>query len=131
MRLLTRHHVLMIFALFLCLVSFTDKVAAEEEPQLCPICRTVNKDSIGYGEKAASALIRGMLNASLGWTDFIRVPAKETKEGGNVFMGIANGLGAGISRTFVGIAEIFTFWTPQVEGEYLHLINDCPLDTTK
>jgi len=131
MRLTTRQHFLTIFALLLCLVNFTAEATAEEEPQLCPICQTANKDSVSYVEKAASTLARGALNASLGWTELIRVPAKETKEGGNVFMGIANGFGAGISRTFVGFAEIFTFWTPKSEGEYLHLIYDCPLDTTK
>ena len=86
---------------------------------------------MSYQEKATNTLLRGALNTTLGWTELIRQPAKEAKEGGNVFVGLANGVGQSVTRTLAGLGEIFTFWTPKVQGQYIHFAEDCPLDTTK
>ena len=98
---------------------------------LCPICKRISERQMGYAEKAGNTLARGALNTSLGWTELIRQPAQEVKRGGNAFVGIANGVGQGLNRTFTGLAELFTFWTPKVQGQYLHFSKDCPLDATQ
>lgn len=100
-------------------------------PLLCPICKRISEQQISYAEKAGNTLARGALNTSLGWTELIRQPAQEVKRGGNAFVGIANGVGQGLNRTFTGLAELFTFWTPKIQGQYLHFSKDCPLDATQ
>ena len=114
--------------------SAEDKAKAQAKAQegaLCPICAKANDDSIPYVEKAGNTLARGALNAFFGWTELIRQPAKTTKEGGNVFTGVANGVGQGALRTLSGLGELFTFWTPKIEERYIHFSKDCPLDTTQ
>lgn len=111
--------------------GFAGPVYAAEERQLCPICRKANDQAATYQDKAGNTLLRGALNATLGWTELIRLPAKEAKRGGNPLVGVANGIGQGVTRTFSGLAEIATFWAPKVRGQYMHLSDDCPLDTTK
>ena len=106
-------------------------VSAAEGHPLCPICQKANDQAASYQEKAGNTLLRGALNTAFGWTEMIRLPAKEAKQGGNPFIGVANGIGHGIGRTFSGLAEIATFWAPKVRGQYLHLSDDCPLDTNK
>ena len=112
------------------LFAFAHTAAAEEsQPRLCPICAKANSEQAAYGEKAGNTLARGALNFGLGWTELIRQPGKAAREGKNVFHGIANGIGASARRTLRGLGELFTFWTPKVEGEYIHISNDCPIDT--
>lgn len=101
----------------------------QEEPRLCPICTIASDDTVPYQNKAGSTFLRGALNTTLGWTEMIRQPAKEAKAGGNVLIGVANGVGQSVARTATGLAELFTFWTPKVEGRYIHFAKDCPLDT--
>lgn len=98
---------------------------AAEDHHLCPICSKANSDSVGYGERAGTTLARGALNMTLGWTELIRQPAKKARKGGNVFAGMATGVGHGIARTARGLGEVLTFWTPK----NTHLSDDCPLDT--
>ena len=114
----------------LLLGGLTGPAFAEERRQ-CPICIKANDQDASYPDKAGNTLARGILNAALGWTEVIRQPAKEAKEGGNIITGLANGVGQGITRTLTGLGEVFTFWTPKVDGAYFHLADDCPLDTTK
>ena len=118
-----------VVALILCSVS--NPVFAEERRQLCPICTVANDNTVSYQAKAGNTLLRGILNATLGWTEMIRQPAKEATAGGNVLVGVANGVGQSVIRTVTGLGEIFTFWTPKVQDEYIHFAQDCPLDTTK
>ena len=71
---------------------------------------------------------RGTTNALLGWTSIIQRPAEEVKAGGNVFNGIAQGLGQGLWRTVAGAGEVLTFWTPKVNNkDYIRRADDCPL----
>ncbi len=105
--------------------------AFAEERQLCPICLKANDPKSSYQEKGGNTLLRGALNASLGWTEIIRQPAQEAKEGGNLLVGLAKGVGQGLTRTLTGLGEIFTFWTPKLNDQYIHFAQDCPLDTTK
>lgn len=102
-----------------------------QEAVFCPICSKANDPSANYAEKAGHTLLRGTLNATLGWTEMILQPAKEAKAGGNVLVGVANGIGGSVTRTLSGLAEMFTFWTPKMQGTYLHFSKDCPLDTTR
>ncbi len=55
-----------------------------------------------------------------------RIDVAETKA-----LGLANGVGQGVTRTLTGLGEIITFWTPKVNDQYIHFAKDCPLDTTK
>lgn len=107
------------------LFGFSARASAEER-KTCPIClRTEQKTS--YSEKAGYTLVRGTTNTLLGWTELLRQPANEVKEGGNVFTGIGKGVGEAVKRTFGGAAELLTFWTPKVHDNYMHFSKDCPI----
>lgn len=113
---------------FSVLCGSTSVVAAEER-QVCPICSKANNTSATYGERAGNTLARGALNMTLGWTELIRQPAKKARKGGNVFLGIVNGVGKSFVRTARGVGEVLTFWAVKKDDGYVHLSNDCPLDT--
>ena len=113
------------------IVRAEDGAARVEEPKLCPFCLKANDPDVGYLDKTSNTLIRGILNTTLGWTEVLRVPAKHAREDGNIWNGLASGLGSGVTRTLNGLAEIFTFWTPKVGDNYIHFSTDCPLDTTQ
>ena len=100
----------------------------DQQPKLCPFCAAALKKDARYDEKAGNTLVRGAINLGFGWTEMITQPAKEAQNGGNIFAGMANGIGRGINRTFAGLGEVLTFWTPKVDGQYVHFIKDCPLD---
>ena len=101
--------------------------AAAEERTACPICSRANDDTSSYPSKAGHTLVRGASNALLGWTELIRQPASEVKDGGSVLMGIGKGIGQTVTRTLGGVAEALTFWTPKVQHGYLHFSKDCPV----
>ena len=101
--------------------------ARAEERAVCPVCHQANDDAASYPSKAGNTLVRGTANTLLGWTELIRQPAAEVKSGGNVFTGMAKGVGQGVKRTLGGVGEILTFWTPRMKGSYLHFNQDCPL----
>ena len=114
----------------LILLAGAAPASAEEHDAhpLCPICKKANKDEASYADHASRTLARGALNTALGWTELIRQPANEAKKGGNPLMGIANGIGASVTRTVTGLGEMLTFWAPRVQDKYIHLSHDCPLD---
>ena len=93
---------------------------------ICPICgRVADPD---YGTKASHTLARGATNALLGWTEMIRQPAQEAKEGHSVFTGLNKGITRSLTRTFAGLGELATFWSPKDrQGRYVHFAEDCPL----
>ena len=101
--------------------------ASVPEGTKCPICSRANADTDSYATKAGSTLVRGTANFLLGWTELIRQPAHEVKQGGNVLTGVAEGVSEGFKRTVGGAAEFLTFWTPKVHGSYLHYAHDCPI----
>ena len=124
------HEMKRLLMIVLLIVAFAQPAAAAEpKPRLCPICAKANDAQAAYGEKAGNTLARGALNFGLGWTELIRQPGKAAREGKNVFHGIANGIGASARRTLRGLGDLVTFWTPKVEGEYIHFSKDCPIDT--
>ncbi len=100
---------------------------AAEESKMCPVCGKMNRQDTTYQSKAGMTLARGTTNALLGWTELIRQPATEAKSGGNVFVGIARGLGQSVRRTLSGAGEVLTFWTPKVNNKYLYFAEDCPV----
>ena len=93
----------------------------------CPVCTKASDENASYPAKAGYTLARGAANTLLGWTELIRQPVNQAKSGGNVFMGVAQGVGQGIKRTLVGAAEVVTFWTPKMQGSYMHFADDCPI----
>ena len=101
--------------------------ARAEEGQRCPVCAKANQEQADYPTKAGHTLARGATNALLGWTDLIREPSQEVRRGGNVFRGLALGVGRSIRRTVGGVGEVLTFWTPKVDGRYLRFTKDCPI----
>ena len=103
--------------------------ALAREGAVCPVChRSLSpQEDATYALKAGHTLVRGTANVLFGWTDLIRQPAVEVKQGGNVFVGLAHGVGQGLTRTVRGAADVLTFWTPKVRGTYLHFANDCPV----
>ena len=98
---------------------------------VCPICARASDEMASYPSKAGHTLIRGAANTLLGSTELIRQPAQEVKSGGNVFTGIAHGVGSSVKRTLSGAAEVLTFWTPKIQHSYLHFSNDCPICANK
>ena len=109
-------------------------LAAEEPPRrtTCPICRSAaDNPTVDYRTKAAHTLMRGATNTLFGWTEIIRQPADEVKDGGNVFLGILKGIGQGVGRTMAGAGEVLTFWTPKDKDSYLHFSTDCPICAKK
>lgn len=103
------------------------RALGEDQGAMCPVCSKASDERAAYSSKAGYTLIRGAANTLFGWTELIRQPAQEVKAGGNVFTGIATGVGKGVMRTFAGAGEVLTFWTPKTERGYLHFADDCPL----
>ena len=102
-------------------------VALAEERRQCPICAKAGRAESTYSEKAGSTLVRGASNALLGWTDLIRQPAREVKQGRRLAEGLIDGLSSSVVRTFGGIGEVLTFWTPKFGGHYNRFARDCPV----
>ncbi|MBI4343640.1 MAG: hypothetical protein HY601_02365 [Candidatus Omnitrophica bacterium] len=100
---------------------------AAKRAAVCPICSKTLSDQTDYGTKAGHTLLRGATNTFFGWTEMILQPAQTAKEGGNVFTGLAKGLGQGLTRTLNGAAEVATFWTPKINQRYLTFSEDCPI----
>ena len=101
-----------------------------EEKTVCPICLHADNEQAAYSSKAGSTFVRGAANLLFGWTEIIREPAQEAREGRNVrnvVVGMANGVGHGIARTAVGVGELITFWTPKINNRYVHMATDCPI----
>lgn len=117
----------------LCLVGLAspgqaaEPAAHTESGTICPICQRAQDEHATYPSKAGYTLVRGATNTLFGWTEVIRQPADEVKAGGNVFAGIAHGVGRGIGRTLAGAGEVLTFWTPKVQNSYVHFADDCPI----
>ena len=107
-------------------VGFAQPVMAKEGT-ICPICHRAIREDTSYSEKTGHTLARGAANTLLGWTDLIRQPAQEARRGGNVFTGLAEGVGQSVTRTLGGVGDLLTFWTPKVQGRYLHFTHDCPV----
>ena len=102
------------------------KTKAAPNPQ-CPICSKLAADQEDYATKAGHTLMRGATNTLFGWTELILQPADTAKQGGNVFTGLAKGLGQGLTRTLNGAAEVVTFWTPKMNRQYLRFSENCPI----
>ena len=100
---------------------------AEGSAQQCPICSKASNQSASYSSKAGTMLVRGASNTVLGWTELISQPVHEVKSGGNVFVGIGNGIGQTVTRTLAGVGEVLTFWTPKVNDRYIEFAQDCPV----
>ncbi len=101
-----------------------------EEKIVCPICLHADNEQADYPSKAGMTFVRGASNLLFGWTEVIREPAEEAKQGRNVrnvVVGMANGVGHGIARTAVGVGELLTFWTPKINNRYVRMATDCPI----
>jgi putative exosortase-associated protein (TIGR04073 family) len=101
--------------------------ALAAEGAICKLCANATDEAATYPEKAGNTLVRGAANALFGWTELIRQPVAEVKGGGNVLVGMGKGLGETVRRTLGGAGEVLTFWTPKVQGSYLHFSQDCPV----
>jgi len=109
-------------------ISGMPGAAQAEEKPMCPVCAKAGDEAAPYGTKAGFTLVRGATNTLFGWTELLRQPAQEVQEGGNVFAGMAKGVGESVKRTLAGAGEVLTFWTPKTkDGRYLHFANDCPV----
>ena len=115
--------------ILVCVALFgaTRPAAAADEQVMCPICGKANDASSNYSSNASHTLLRGATNTLFGWTELMRQPAEEVKAGGNVFTGIAKGIGYGAGRTLAGAGEVLTFWVPKSQHGYVHFSKDCPI----
>lgn len=94
---------------------------------MCPICTHLNQQQ-PYPAQAGTLLARGAANMLLGWTEMIRQPAQEAKEGHSAFTGIGKGVNRSVKRTLSGAGELLTFWMPRDRsGRATTFAEDCPL----
>jgi len=109
--------------------------AAEDTPRstqsppgaVCPICSRLTHPQ-PYPAQAGTLLARGAVNTLLGWTEMIRQPAQEAKEGHNVLTGIGKGINRSVKRTLSGAGELLTFWMPRNQRDRATAFaEDCPL----
>lgn len=124
-----RHCAVVGLALLLCATGgqpSAHAATAEERRLVCPVCSKLNKDS-SYTVNASHTFVRGASNTLLGWTELIRLPAQEAKEGGSVAIGMIKGISEGAIRTGSGLGELFTFWLPKVPKDYIRFAHDCPV----
>ncbi|MDP3722084.1 MAG: hypothetical protein Q8R91_01115 [Candidatus Omnitrophota bacterium] len=112
---------------FAVLLGPSERLCADEQDVVCPICTMASNASTPYPSRASCTLVRGTANTLWGWTELIRQPALAAKKGDNVLVGVAQGFGDSVKRTALGLAEVFTFWTPQTAHGPLDLADDCPL----
>lgn len=97
--------------------------------QVCPICGRLRSEHLEYSDKAGTMLARGALNFALGWTEMMKQPAQEVREGHSVLTGLARGVERSTARTIGGLGELATFWLPKINGTYnTGISQDCPLD---
>ena len=81
------------------IVRAEEGATSTQDPNLCPFCQKANNPDVGYLDKTGNTLIRGILNTTLGWTEVLRLPAKHARKDGNIWNGLASGLGSGVTRT--------------------------------
>ena len=127
---IARRWLFMAFAVTALGLGLSRPIAAAEQRTICPICQRATDNTPDYGTKAGATFVRGATNLLFGWTEVIRQPAEEAREGRTVrtvIVGMADGVGKGIARTAVGIGELLTFWTPKVNSRYVYLATDCPI----
>lgn len=90
-------------------------------------CNEEKVTSDNYGVRAPSRLWQGIVNAGLGWTEFVTEPYTSVKnDGQNVVNGIFDGMANTIYYTALGAWDIATFWFPGKGGKDI-AVKECVL----
>ncbi len=95
----------------------------------CTVCNEAASDY--YPEKDFFQFTRGIVNLGLCWVELVNQPAKEIKNGGNILIGMAKGLGHVGVRLVEGGGEVLTCITPPAkDGTCTQIAHDCMLGVT-
>ncbi len=113
--------------LFLCVFSAAAGSGAVPcRAETISLCDAASSDD--YLTKASGQFLRGASNIGFCWLEMIHQPAIEArKEGGNLFVGIAKGVGHTALRVAKGLGDIATFVAPHQDedGSFPHVARDC------
>lgn len=93
-----------------------------------PICDAA--DSEDYLTKTSGQFLRGVVNLAFCWVELFNQPAVAYREGRNVPVGFAKGIGHTVLRGGRGLAEALVCWDPRdpKSGTYHKpFANDCAL----
>lgn len=85
-------------------------------------------DSDDYLTKASGQFLRGATNLGFCWVELFHQPALEAKSGnGNLFYGVAKGVGHTAVRALKGVGDIATFVAPHryEDGTFAAVADDC------
>ena len=93
------------------------RVDISQSEAKCGVCQ--GAESMSWAKSAPGKILRGIVNAGLGWTNLIAQPIRSSQDGDNVFKGIGKGFGYTVLRTVQGVAEIVIFWLPPSHEEPL------------
>ncbi len=91
------------------------------------LCDAASSDD--YLTKTSGRFLRGTANIGFCWLEMIHQPALEAKSGGNLFAGLAKGVGHSFLRVVKGIGDIATCASPlrDEDGTFPSVTRDCAL----
>jgi putative exosortase-associated protein (TIGR04073 family) len=112
--------------LFLC--AFSVAVGLKTAPcraETISICDAASSDD--YLTKTSGQFLRGATNISFCWLEMIHQPALEVQSRGNLFAGVAKGVGHTFLRVVKGIGDIATCASPHrnEDGTFPSVTRDC------
>lgn len=117
-----RPRIALLAAVFILSSLFSGRAHAE----ISSLCSAADSDS--YITKAGGQFARGIVNMGLCWVELIHQPSLELKPetGGNLFRGLARGVGHTVLRAGKGISDIFFCLSPpNTDGTYNVIAKDC------
>src|SRR3989338_8006939 len=79
--------------------------------------------------KTSGQFLRGAANIGFCWLEMIHQPAREARSGGNLFTGLAKGVGHSFLRVAKGAGDIVLCASPRrnKEGTFPSVSQDCAL----
>ena len=96
-----------VFLIAFCLLVWAAPRCAAETISLCDAA-----SSDDYLTKTSGQFLRGASNIGFCWLEMIHQPALEARSGGNLFAGLAKGVGHSLLRVVKGIGDIATCASP-------------------
>ncbi len=114
--------------LLLSLCVFSVAVGWQTAPcraETISLCDAASSDD--YLTKMSGQFLRGATNIGFCWLEMIHQPALEARGGGNLFAGLAKGVGHSFLRVVKGIGDIATCASPHrdEDGTFPSVTRDC------
>ncbi len=112
--------------LFLCVLSAA--IGWQATPcraETISICDAASSDD--YLTKTSGQFLRGATSLCFFWLEMIHQPELELRSGGNLFTGVAKGVGHSFLRVVKGIGDIATCASPHrdEDGAFPSVTQDC------